>query len=372
MRNLTKAIIALFAVLAVSCTIDEVKDRAVIEPVTAPVLTAPATGASYVLKPENAAAQAERFVWNSADYGGPVEINYTIEIDKKGHEFATPKSLGAIKAQNQLSVTVEAMNGAALSLGATPFTPSDYDVRIKAVTGLFTPMYSNVINITISAYTTENPKLWIPGNFQEASGYGGNWTPSTGPQLAASGFGKTDFEGFAFINDAAAAFKFTPTSSNFDGDYGDAVGPDGVYSGKLLQTGEKNAGLPTPKATYYLIKADTDPTKLTYTLTEAVWGITGDATPGGWPDGDDNSLDHDSMMTYNKDTKTWTLTLALTAGKIKFRANNKNWSLNFGDTGADGTLEYGGSDITVPSAGNYTVTLDLSKPRAYTYSLKKN
>jgi len=364
MRNLTKAIIALFAVLAVSCTIDEVKDRAVIEPVTAPVLTAPATGASYVLKPENAAAQAERFVWDSADFGGPVEINYTIEIDKKGNDFAAPKSLGAIKAQNQLSVTVEAMNGAAISLGAAPFTPADFDVRIKATTGLFTPMYSNVINITISAYTTENPKLWMPGSFQAASGYGGDWTPSTGPQLSASGFGKTDFEGYAFINSATAQFKFTPTSAGFDGDYGDAVGPDGVYSGKLIQTGEKNAGLPTAKASYYLIKVDTDPGKLTYTLTETAWGIVGAATAGGW--------DNSTAMTYDKEKKVWTITVDLKADEMKFRANN-SWDINFGDTGGDGTLEYGSpTNIKVPSAGNYTVTLDLSKPRAYTYTLKKN
>jgi len=371
MKNLTKVIIALFSVLAVSCTIDEVKDRAVIEPVGAPVLTAPATGASYVLKPESAAAQIERFTWDSADYGGPVEIKYTIEIDKKGNEFAAPQSLGGIVAQNQLSVTQEAMNAAVMVLGGVPFTPSDFEVRIKASTGLFTPMYSNVINITVSGYTTENPKLWIPGSFQDASGYGGDWTPATAPQVEASGFGKTDFEGYVYINKADAQFKFTP-APNWDNEFGEAGATDGVYTGILKAKPAKNCGLPTAKASYYLVKADTDPTKLTYTLTEAVWGITGDATPGGWPDGDDNSLDHDSMMTYDKDTKTWTLTLALTAGKIKFRANNKNWALNFGDTGADGTLEYGGSDITVGAAGNYTVTLDLSKPRKYTYSLKKN
>jgi hypothetical protein len=42
---------------------------------------------------------------------------------------------------------------------------------------------------------------------------------------------------------------------------------------------------------------------------------------------------------------------------MKFRANN-NWDFNFGDTGADGTLEAGGTNIS--TAGTYLITLDLS------------
>jgi starch-binding outer membrane protein SusE/F len=359
MRNLTKVIIALFAVLAMSCTLDEVKDRAVIEAVGAPELTAPATGGSYDLKPENAAAQIERFVWTSADFGGPVEINYTVEIDKKGNNFADVQSMGSIKAENQLSVTVEAMNKAVINLGATPFTPSEYDVRIKASTGLFTPMYSNVINITISAYTTENPKLWMPGSFQDESGYGAEWAYATAAQLSASGFGKVDFEGYVNFEGTGAKYKYS-TQANEDGtNYG-----AGADSGKISTTG---GDIDAPAAGYYRVEVDTE--KLTQTLTATVWGITGDATPGGWPS--DASPKPDIVMTYKKDTKVWTATANLTAAKIKFRANYA-WDLNFGDDGADGTLEYGKADIAVPSAGNYTVTLDLSKPREYTYTLKKN
>jgi uncharacterized protein involved in high-affinity Fe2+ transport len=47
------------------------------------------------------------------------------------------------------------------------------------------------------------------------------------------------------------------------------------------------------------------------------------------------------------------------------------WDLNFGDTGANGSLEFNGDNIKVPSAGNYTITLDLSSPRNYKYTLTK-
>ena len=372
MKNITKIIIALFAIVAFSCTQDDVENRPVITPTDAPVLTAPTAGAIYELAPANATATAERFTWDSADFGGDVEVTYAVQMDKKGGDFSAPQTLGSVVSQNQVAVTVEVMNGAALKLKATPFIAADFIVRVVATTGTSTSITSEPTAIVVKPYSTEAPKLWIPGGYQAASGYGSDWTPATAPQLAATGYGKTDFEGYAYINNAAAAFKFTPQSSGFDGDYGDAVGPDGVYSGKLLQTGEKNAGLPNAKASYYLIKADTDPAKLTYTLTETKWGVIGSATAaitGG--DGWGNDVD----MTYDSAKKTWSVTMNLSANEIKFRANDA-WVLDLGQskTGAAGDLAYGGdsNNIVVPSAGNYTITLNLSSPRSYKYILTKN
>ena len=54
-------------------------------------------------------------------------------------------------------------------------------------------------------------------------------------------------------------------------------------------------------------------------------------------------------------------------GEIKFRINNE-WNVDFGDNGADGTLEAGGENIAV-TAGKYIITLDLSDESAPTYSL---
>ena len=66
----------------------------------------------------------------------------------------------------------------------------------------------------------------------------------------------------------------------------------------------------------------------------------------------------------------WLITIDLTVGKMKFRAND-GWDLNLGDTNADGTLVLGGTDIDVTEAGNYTISLILN-PSGYTYTLKKN
>ena len=51
-------------------------------------------------------------------------------------------------------------------------------------------------------------------------------------------------------------------------------------------------------------------------------------------------------------------------GEIKFRVNNA-WDVDFGDTGADGTLDAGGDNIAV-TAGNYRISLDLDNG---TYSI---
>lgn len=352
MKNITRSIIALFAVVALSCSVEDVQDRPVIEGVDAPVMTAPTAGAAYVLKPENATAQAERFTWKSANYGGDVQITYAVEVDKKGNAFKTPQAIGSVIAGNQVSVTVEAMNNAALALKLTPFAPAELEVRVKSTAGAMAPMLSNVVGIVVTPYTTENPKLWVPGGYAKASGYPNDWDPATSPQLSASAFGKVDFEGYVNFNDANAEYKFT-SFPEWKGEYAAGATP-----GTLALTGPN---LKIPAAGYYLIVADTE--KLTYKATATAWGIIGDATPGGW--------DASTPMTYNKTTKLWTVTAVLSQKEMKFRANN-SWDLNLGDTGANGTMEYGGDNIKVPSAGTYTITLDLSSPRNYKYTLTKN
>jgi hypothetical protein len=48
------------------------------------------------------------------NYGGDIQVTYAVEVDKKREQFATPAL--TVIAGNQVSVTVEAMNNAALAL----------------------------------------------------------------------------------------------------------------------------------------------------------------------------------------------------------------------------------------------------------------
>lgn len=358
MKNIVKSLFILLGTIAISCSTDDVQDRPIIQGVDAPVLSAPEEGNIYVLLPENMTQQAERFVWSKANYNGDVAISYSVEIDNNGGDFSTAQVLGGTSGTLQASISTETLNTACLSLGATPYSASNFDVRVVSSANGYSPMVSNIVTITVTPYTTETPKLWMPGSYQADSGYGSNWTQSTAATLASEGFGNTNFEGYVYFATAQASpndgFKFTDAPDWNNGIFGD----DGSFSGTLTSPGD-NIGV-TPG--YYRVNANT--TNLTYNLTQTSWAIIGNATPGGWTT--------ETPMTYDPNTKKWSVVATLTAQNapndgLKFRANN-GWDINLGDSGADGTMEYGGDNIGT-SAGTFLIELDLSNPRQYTYTL---
>jgi hypothetical protein len=40
-------------------------------------------------------------------------------------------------------------------------------------------MLSNVVGIVITPYTTESPKLWVPGGYAKTSWISNDWDPTT-------------------------------------------------------------------------------------------------------------------------------------------------------------------------------------------------
>ena len=88
-----------------------------------------------------------------------------------------------------------------------------------------------------------------------------------------------------------------------------------------------------------------------YTYTANRWGVIGDATPGGWGT--------DTNMTWDATNKVLKVTLNLTVGAIKFRAND-DWAVNLGGLNLS-ALSNGGDNIPIAVAGNYTITLDVLK-----------
>lgn len=95
------------------------------------------------------------------------------------------------------------------------------------------------------------------------------------------------------------------------------------------------------------------------------WGVVGSATPKGW-DGPDVPF----WRVVGDDTH-YVAYITLKDGEIKFRKNNK-WEEDFGDNGADGTLEKGGANISV-SQGIYRVLWNTKdntyKKELYTWGI---
>lgn len=330
-----------------SCKKDEVKIEIKPNP-DAPVLNLTSGAVITLLEADKDVPVV--YTWTPADFGAQVVITYTLEVDVQGNNFADALALGTVNNSTTLSITTGDLDSKLLGFELAPsiqVTPLDLEFRVKAtINENVDPVYSSLVAQNITPYYVKiiYPVLFVPGSYQ-------GWNPADSSTSIPSLKQNNYYEGYLWFDIDAAEFKYTQGPS-WDVNWGDD-GADGT-----LDPG--GANIIAGPAGYYRLKVDI--TALTHEFLRTDWGLIGDATPGGW--------DNDTDMTYDPVTKVWTVTLDLTAGKIKFRANNA-WDLNYGDNEPNGILDEGGSDIAVPSAGNYTVTLDLSHAE-YTYKLVKN
>lgn len=209
-----------------------------------------------------------------------------------------------------------------------------------------TGMYTIHVDFQHGAFTVTPVKtfalLYVPGDYQ-------NWDPASAPQLASvNSDGK--YEGYVYFP-SNSKFKFT-SQPNWDGtNYGDGG------AGQISTSGD-NLSISGPA--YYKINVNTNDN--TWSATPTTWGLIGSFAGSGWS----NDVD----MTFDSNSNTWTGTITIADGdEFKFRANH-DWGLNYGDSGADGSLEEGGDNIKGIAAGTHTVTLYLSNAGYYTYKIQ--
>jgi len=345
MKNWFLKIFPIILVMAlVGCEKDET--RLVVIPGAAPVLST--STATPALKLEDASKEAVKFTWTAADFNYAAGVTYTLQLAKKGTDFKETVDFNAGAALSK-TYTVGDLNTALLRLGIAAGSRGDLDVRVRAsVSPNVATLTSGLASVSATPYLViiEYPSLYVPGGHQ-------GWTPATAPKIASVKDNKI-YEGFVNFTDATE-FKFTDAPGWDKGIYGD----EGDGTTKKIASPGNN--FKVPSGGYYLVKADLN--DKSWDAVKTTWGLIGSGTPGGWGG--------DTDMVYDAATGTWSLTVNLTADEIKFRAND-DWAINFGDTKADGFLDYGGDNIKVPAAGNYTVTLNLSIGGNYSYTLKKN
>lgn len=91
-------------------------------------------------------------------------------------------------------------------------------------------------------------------------------------------------------------------------------------------------------------------------------GIIGSGSPGGW----DVDVDMRLADATKVDKSTWTTTLLLSVGAVKFRAMD-GWDINWGAAAfPNGTGTQNGPDIAIPTAGYYKITFN-DDTGAYTF-----
>lgn len=287
-----------------------------------------------VLTEDTAADDALTVSWTEPDFGFEAAPTYTVMIDLAGGDFSAGQSI-PVGTDMEKSFTEGELNGKLLSLGVSPEVPTDIDIAVKTVLSGFQTMVSTPVTLNVTAYSSllDLSTIW---------GVVGNATPGSWghPDIPDLPLYTTDVPGelVAYVTLRDGFIKFR-TDNAWTLNYGD-TGADGTLE-------EGGDDIAVTAGTY---KIDLNLNDLTYVLTPYTWGLVGDATANGW-DGPD------FMMHYNPYQNNWKAAVTLLDGAIKFRFNN-DWGLNYGDTGADGSLESGGDDIAV-TAGNYIVTFDL-------------
>lgn len=103
----------------------------------------------------------------------------------------------------------------------------------------------------------------------------------------------------------------------------------------------------------------------TKTASNYLWGIIGNATPGGW-DGKDTLLQVDSHNPNLYFLKNF----HLKKGRLKFRLDN-NWGYTLGLNNDEKTIALDAYDFPIAEDGQYDIILDMSDPIKPQYSIKK-
>lgn len=319
-------------------------------------IVTPDDGTSITLNKDTPNDPALTVSWEDAQYdGAPTQITYSVEIDKDGDEFNTPVSLGSTTG-NSLTFKVSELNAAAINAELPAGNLGTLNVRVKSTIGTTgaEPMYSNVINYTVTTYFTYLYKDYYLVGSATAPGWSNN---NNNPPLWRNPSNEDLYEFTGYFNGGGgdpAKFKFLETLGLWQPQWGTNAG--NAQSGSLAgnpgtQSGDPGEFQITGPSGYYTFSINMNEGVRTYSITPytgstattySVVGMIGDAV-GGWGDG--NQID---MTPVASDPHLWYKSnVVMSNGPLKFRANN-GWTVNWGsDTEYTGTGTQDGSNIPV-------------------------
>lgn len=336
----------LAAILLVFASCEENDRQPVVGNFDAPVFKG-ASASNVVITEDTQNDTLLTFEWDAADYGVPAAVIYTIQFDAAGNNFSNPGSFGTTGKTNA-SYTGNTINQALLNMGMPANEAADLDIRIKAeLHETLDTLYSETMPLSVTPFEKEKRNYFVVGQHVD-------WDNTLAQRMYKDLPGQ-QYERYLYLPAVDQGFKILPDSAKWDGDLGD----DPDNPGMLIAEEENNMTVPEPG--FWLLKIDM--ADMTWEANKAEWGVIGSATPTGW--------DSDTDFVYDETEDVLKVTLDLTAGEIKFRAND-DWTLNYGDVDGDNVLDTeNDNNISVPEAGNYTIVLDFNPPE-YTYQLIKN
>lgn len=307
---------------------------------TAPELTAPAAGTRITLT-ESGQNDSLEIAWDAADYGFPASVLYTVQMAKAGTYFESAVKIAETK-ETRIRTDYATLNNSALIAGFVPETPAEAEFRVTAtVNDRLRSLHSEPVSLSLTAYNVSvtYPILYAPGSYQ-------GWNPADPETVVTSPKADQVYEGYLWFT-ANTEFKLLGQPSWGELEWGSGGEGELAPRGGNIAVNNAAAGL-------YRLTADL--TGLTYSAAPVTWSITGSATSG-----------IPVNLNYDETARQLQITAPLTEGQFVFRetgAGNRTLGVYFGSQLMDD-----GSEIIIPAAGEYTVTLRLSR-YPYTYSVE--
>ena len=282
------------------------------------------------------------FVGTPVDPGYVASATYFLEACAAGNNFKDSIVLFSGNQDLSIKLTVSNLNGMLLKkFPADQVSSVDFRIRSVLVVDAGTGAPGTSANPMVYSSVATNANVTIYGL----------------PRLDLLNSGKTqkiesalgDGKYFGFVKlDKTLAFTLKDPDSNT------------LYGGSGGVLSVNGAGILSADNGYY--KFNVNVPALTYTMDAYMIGLVGSATPNQW-----NSPDQ--KMDYNSQTGTWSITIDLVVGEIKFRLND-GWAWNLG--GTTDNLVHNGSNLPISAAGNYTITLTITDVEAGKCTIVKN
>ena len=339
--KITRYLIAAAAMLTTLTACDSDLEKVVYNPADATVGSLTADVTDIQLTAASTKKEVLTLSWGKSDFGKPVAVTYTVQMDTRGGDFTNAYTLHAT-TDTEVTFKGKELNAAILALQKLKNADAEADYNEQAVDIRVSSTFNDdvealvtntiAMNITPYAGKLEFPKIAVPG------GHNG-WNPAEYTQaLYATDTSKPNvYEGYIYM---AAGNEFKFADGSWDVNWGSS-------DGKTLEPGGPN--IKADAEGCYYIKIDTE--ALTYSMEICNWSLVGDAI-GGW--------DKDIDMAYDKENNLYRAIYTFDGnGQFKFRANH-DWARNYGvdPDGDEGDLKLGGDNIT-PLPGEYTVTLSF-------------
>ncbi len=165
MKNKFQLLILMICLVMVACS----KDDEVIDLGQAPdpneLINKISTPDALVLEQENSEDIFAVFNWTPTDFGGR-PVNYSIEMDKMGNNFSSPRDIITVKDFDD-TLTVAEINQALILYGIEPGETVDVEIRVRSWVNFFSaPGYSNSIAYQLTPYQLFFPPVYIVGDAQ--------------------------------------------------------------------------------------------------------------------------------------------------------------------------------------------------------------